>query len=75
MSLLQEKIDPKNLEKLTALQNDRLNAFVAEAIKLTNPDSVLVFTDAAKDIETLRDMAKKRRRRTSAGYAGTYLSL
>ena len=58
MSLLQEKIDPKNLEKLTALQNDRLNAFVAEAIELTNPDSVLVFTDAAKDIETLRDMAK-----------------
>ena len=58
ISLLQEKIAPKNLEKLNALQNDRLNAFVAEAIELTNPDSVLVFTDSAEDIETIRDMAK-----------------
>ena len=58
MTILQEKIDPKNLEKLNVLGNDRLNAFVAEAIELTNPDSVAVFTDSKEDIETIRDMAK-----------------
>ncbi len=57
-SLLEQKIDPKNLEKLTALQNDRLNAFVAEAIELTNPDSVFVVTDAKEDLATIREMAK-----------------
>src|SRR5210317_177821 len=58
MSVLKGKIDPKNLEKLTVLGNDRLNAFVAEAIELTNPDSVVVFTDSKEDIETIREKAK-----------------
>lgn len=58
MNLLQEKLDPKNLEKLTALGNEKLYAFVAEAIELTNPDSVVVFTDSAEDIATLREKAK-----------------
>ena len=58
MSVLKEKIDPKNLERLTALGNDRLNAFVAEAIELTSPDSVVVFTDSKEDIKTIREKAK-----------------
>ena len=57
-SVLKEKIDPRNLERLTTLGNDRLNAFVAEAIELTNPDSVVVFTDSAEDIATIREKAK-----------------
>jgi phosphoenolpyruvate carboxykinase (GTP) len=58
MSVLKGKIDPKNLERLAVLGNDRLNAFVAEAIELTNPDSVVVFTDSAEDIATIREKAK-----------------
>ncbi len=58
MSILEQKIDPKNLEKLVALQNERLNAFVAEAIELTNPDSVYVVTDSKEDLSTIREMAK-----------------
>ena len=58
MSILQEKIDPKNLKKIAALGNDRLNAFVAEAIELTNPDSVVVFTDSKEDLETIRGKSK-----------------
>ncbi|MEN8126176.1 MAG: phosphoenolpyruvate carboxykinase (GTP) [Planctomycetota bacterium] len=58
MSILQEKLDSKNLEKLITLGNGRLNAFVAEAIELTNPDSVSVFTDSAEDIATIRGKAK-----------------
>ncbi|MHC4950583.1 MAG: phosphoenolpyruvate carboxykinase (GTP) [Planctomycetota bacterium] len=57
-SVLQERIDPQNLEKLNALGNDRLNAFIAEAIELTNPETVLVFTDSKEDIETIREKAK-----------------
>ena len=55
---LQEKLDPKNLKKITALGCDKLNAFIAEAIELTNPDTVTVFTDAKEDIETIRERAK-----------------
>jgi hypothetical protein len=46
MNILSGKLDPENLAKLTALNNGKLNAFVAEAIELTNPDSVFVATDA-----------------------------
>ena len=35
-----------------------MHAFVAEAIELTNPDSVVVFTDSKEDIETIREKAK-----------------
>ena len=58
MNILKEKLNSKNLEKLNALGCDKLNAFVAEAIELTNPDKVTVFTDAAEDIKTIREMAK-----------------
>ena len=75
MSILKEKIDPKNLEKLTALGNDRLNAFVAEAIELTNPDSVVVFTDSAEDIETIREKAKNGGGEHPLAHRGPHLSL
>ena len=41
MNLLKEKMDPKNLEKIAALNNDKLNAFVAEAIELTYKECIL----------------------------------
>jgi phosphoenolpyruvate carboxykinase (GTP) len=55
---LQEKLDPKNLNKLTAIKNAKMHAFVAEAIELTNPDSVVVFTDSKEDLDTIREKAK-----------------
>ncbi|MCD6175412.1 MAG: phosphoenolpyruvate carboxykinase (GTP), partial [Planctomycetes bacterium] len=58
MSKLQGKLDPKNLEKLTAIPNAKMHAFVAEAIELTNPDSVVVFTDSADDLAAIREKAK-----------------
>jgi phosphoenolpyruvate carboxykinase (GTP) len=57
-SVLQGKLDPENLKKLNALGNRRLDAFVAEAIELTSPDSVVVFTDSKEDIETIREKTK-----------------
>ncbi len=58
MRILQEKLDATNLEKLTAIPNAKMHAFVAAAIELTNPDSVCVFTDSADDLATIRKMAK-----------------
>jgi phosphoenolpyruvate carboxykinase (GTP) len=47
-----------NLEKLTAIKNAKMHAFVAEAIELTNPDSVVVFTDSKEDLDTIREKSK-----------------
>jgi len=58
MDILKNKLDPKNLEKLVAIPNAKMHAFVAEAIELTNPDSVVVFTDSAEDLATIREKAK-----------------
>ena len=58
MSKLQGKLDPKNLEKLAAIPNAKMHAFVAETIELTNPDSVIVFTDSADDLAAIREKAK-----------------
>ena len=58
MSILKGKIDPKNLENLNAIGNDKLNAFVAEGIELFNPDKVIVLTDSKEDLAMIREMAK-----------------
>ncbi|MHC5082814.1 MAG: phosphoenolpyruvate carboxykinase (GTP) [Planctomycetota bacterium] len=58
MNILQEKLDAKNLEKLTAIANPKMHQFVADAIALTNPDTVTVLTDSAEDIALIRERAK-----------------
>jgi phosphoenolpyruvate carboxykinase (GTP) len=48
---LQEKLDKDNFNKLTAIANDKLYQFVADAIELTKPMKVFVSTDKPEDIE------------------------
>ena len=55
--ILQRKLDQDNRQKLAALNNSHLNAFVADAIELTEPDNVVVFTDSQSDIDTIRQWA------------------
>ncbi|MHC4636424.1 MAG: phosphoenolpyruvate carboxykinase (GTP) [Planctomycetota bacterium] len=57
--LLKEKLSQQNFEKLTALQNPKMHEFVADAIKLTNPESVFVCTDSDEDIEYIRQLCIK----------------
>ena len=54
---LQEKLDKDNFNKLTAIANDKLYQFVADAIELTKPASVFVSTDKPEDIEYTRKQA------------------
>ena len=55
--VLQDKLTQDNFDKLMALANDKMHAFVADAIELTNPESVFVVTDSAEDIAKIREMA------------------
>ena len=56
-NVLESKLTADNLAKLTALDNAKLHAFVADAIELCNPESVFVCTDSDEDIAKLREMA------------------
>jgi phosphoenolpyruvate carboxykinase (GTP) len=55
--VLQDKLTQDNFDKLMALANDKMHAFVADAIELCNPESVFVVTDSADDIAKIREMA------------------
>lgn len=57
--LLKQKLTAENYDKLTALNNPKMHAFVADAIELTGPDSVFICTDAPDDIAYIRDLAVK----------------
>ncbi len=57
-SLLEERLDAANLKKLTAIDNPKLHAYIAEAIELLNPADVTVVTDSNEDLEMIRELAK-----------------
>ncbi len=54
---LKNKMDGKSLKKLTALDNSEVNAFVAEAIELCEPDKVWVGDDSEADAAWCRQLA------------------
>ncbi|MHC4124928.1 MAG: phosphoenolpyruvate carboxykinase (GTP) [Planctomycetota bacterium] len=55
--LLKEKLTAANYEKLVGLDNEKLHRFVADAIELTSPAGISVFTDSADDLKYIREMA------------------
>ncbi len=57
--LLQERLTAEHYERLRALDNAKMHEFVANAIELTNPESVFVCTDSPDDIAYIRDLAVK----------------
>ncbi|MBW8017016.1 MAG: phosphoenolpyruvate carboxykinase (GTP) [Planctomycetes bacterium] len=46
-----------NFDKLMTIANPLMHDFVADAVELCQPDSVMVCTDAKEDIEAIRQMA------------------
>ena len=52
--ILTDKMDAPSFAKLAALDNDKLHAFVADAVELCRPDFVKVCDDSAADIEYIR---------------------
>ncbi|MCM8814313.1 MAG: phosphoenolpyruvate carboxykinase (GTP) [Candidatus Omnitrophica bacterium] len=68
--VLQERCGPENYKKLAAVQNEALLDFVADHVKLCNPASVFVRTDAAADIEYLQKKALAQSEETALRVAG-----
>jgi len=57
IELLKKRISPEHYDRLMRLENPKLHAFVADAIKLTEPESVYVCTDSEQDREYIRRQA------------------
>ena len=57
LSLLKSKMDEASFQKLTALNNEDVNAFVAYAIELCEPDNVWVGSDSDEDVAHCRQLA------------------
>jgi phosphoenolpyruvate carboxykinase (GTP) len=58
-ALLRKRLTKENYDKLAAIDSPEMHAFVADAIALTNPATVFVLTDARKEIEYIRELAKQ----------------
>ncbi|MHC4498594.1 MAG: phosphoenolpyruvate carboxykinase (GTP), partial [Planctomycetota bacterium] len=56
---LKEKLTPEHYDRLAALDNPKMHDFVADAIKLTNPASVYVYTGSDEDADYIRELAIK----------------
>ncbi len=54
--ILKDKLDEDSFVKLSALTNEKLHAFVVEAIELCQPQSVIVCDDSLEDIARIRQM-------------------
>jgi len=53
-TLLQSRLSEHHYQRLVALENTKLHAFVADAVELCNPDVVTVCTDDPNDIAYVR---------------------
>jgi phosphoenolpyruvate carboxykinase (GTP) len=57
--ILKKRVAGKHFDRLAALDNPKLQHFVADAIELTNPASVYVCTDSPDDIAYIRKLSVK----------------
>jgi len=57
--LLKERLTAEHHGRLVALDNPKMHDFVADAIELTNPASVFVYTGSTDDIAHIRELAIK----------------
>jgi phosphoenolpyruvate carboxykinase (GTP) len=54
---LKQKLSADNYNRLMAIANPKMHSFVAEAVGLTDPSEVVVFTDSKEDVATMRKWA------------------
>jgi len=55
--IFQEKCDQENLKKLNKIKNDEALLKIANAISMTDPDSVFVNTGSDADVRKIREMS------------------
>ncbi len=57
LNSLREQISFRSYQLLAAIENQKLHSFIAEAIKLCEPENIWVSTDSPEDIEYSRQQA------------------
>ncbi len=60
-TILLDKLHPKDQKKLSRIQNPKLHRFIADYIRLCNPDTVFLCDDSNKDLQYIRESAIKNR--------------
>jgi phosphoenolpyruvate carboxykinase (GTP) len=68
--MLRTVADAANYQKLMAIKNEHLHAFVADAVELCRPARVFVCTDSAEDIAYVRHQAIDSREETPLATEG-----
>lgn len=68
--VLKNKLTEENYNKLIALDNAKMHAFVADAIALAAPESVFVCTDAPADIAYIKELTIKNGEETALATKG-----
>ncbi|MFH1038531.1 MAG: phosphoenolpyruvate carboxykinase (GTP) [PVC group bacterium] len=56
-NILKSKMDADNYRRLAALENEKLNAFIADAVALCEPADVFVADDSPEAVQQTRDQA------------------
>jgi phosphoenolpyruvate carboxykinase (GTP) len=57
--VLKEKLTAESYSRLMVVDSAKIHAFIADAIELTNPETVFVCTDSEQDVKHVREMAVK----------------
>jgi phosphoenolpyruvate carboxykinase (GTP) len=68
--ILKEKLTAESYDRLVALNNPKMHDFVADAIELTRPDSVFVYTGSDADAAYIRERAIKNGEETPLNLPG-----
>ena len=63
--ILKKKCTKENLQKLEALENDKLHAFISKYVELCDPASVFVRTDSPEDAGYIREKATENKEERS----------
>jgi phosphoenolpyruvate carboxykinase (GTP) len=63
-------MEQSGLDKLRALSNSLLNAFVEKAVRICRPERVMVFDDSAEDREKIRQLALDQGEEASLTHSG-----
>jgi len=57
LEILKVRLDQENYQRLAAIDNERLHAFIADAVELCEPATVMVSTDSEEDVRITREKA------------------
>jgi phosphoenolpyruvate carboxykinase (GTP) len=69
-AVLESKLSTEDFNKLMALNNEKLFAFVADAVELCEPDSVWVSTDSEEDVKKNRELVIEKREEAKLAMEG-----